>query len=330
MNNFKLHDDAFSVLNTAALPKSETMLSMSSYTELKSAIDDRKISGQMLITVCVASVISLYAKSFTENDITKFKLAMNRLIGRYKFERKRYFFLNKVIEQYLQEMNSTDLNYLKDYCIKRVYSLINDITAKENRIIEQSDWMINDNDAILTFSNFGLLTSPANGMFNSILSRAVEAGKKFTVYVCETRPSLSGSRLTVYELNKRNFETTLIPDSYAINLFCQKKINKVFCGADTYSNDKNIIADAGALNLSFLAKQFHVPFYAFCTTECFAENFTYNENSPRYSDDLTQIAFWGFEQIVNIGVKIINQTNEFVPATNITGIMTDSGLLKVE
>ena len=62
--------------------------------------------------------------------------------------------------------------------------------------------------------------------------RPQKRGKRFKVYVDETRPLLQGSRLTAWELQQAGIDTTVICDNMAGSLMKQGKISLVITGAD--------------------------------------------------------------------------------------------------
>jgi eIF-2B alpha/beta/delta-like uncharacterized protein len=85
---------------------------------------------------------------------------------------------------------------------------------------------------ILTHCNAGALATAGQGTALSVLYEAKKQGKRFKVYVDESRPLLQGSRLTAWELKQAGIDTTVICDDMAGSLMQAGKIDMVIVGAD--------------------------------------------------------------------------------------------------
>ena len=91
---------------------------------------------------------------------------------------------------------------------------------------------------VLTHCNTGALATGAYGTALGVLRAAWEAGKRFTVWVDETRPLLQGARLTTWELGKLGIPYTLIPDGAAATLMHQGRVDLVILGADRIAGQR--------------------------------------------------------------------------------------------
>jgi methylthioribose-1-phosphate isomerase len=92
--------------------------------------------------------------------------------------------------------------------------------------------VIPDHARILTHCNAGALACAEWGTALGVIRSAHQAGKKLSVYACETRPLLQGARLTTWELLRDGIEVTLITDSMAAVLMRKHMIDLVLVGAD--------------------------------------------------------------------------------------------------
>src|SRR5437773_6642027 len=75
--------------------------------------------------------------------------------------------------------------------------------------------LIREGQGVLTHCNAGGLATADYGTALAVLFSAAEQGRRFHVYVDETRPLLQGARLTSWELCQRGIDTTLICDNMA-------------------------------------------------------------------------------------------------------------------
>ncbi len=105
-----------------------------------------------------------------------------------------------------------------------------------------------------------------------VIRRAFEQGKRIHVYVDETRPLLQGARLTAWELEKLKIPYTLICDNMAGFLMAQKKIDKVFTGADRIAHNGDAANKIGTYSLAVLAKHHNIPFYIVAPSTTFDRN----------------------------------------------------------
>jgi methylthioribose-1-phosphate isomerase len=85
-------------------------------------------------------------------------------------------------------------------------------------------------------------------------------GKRFHVFVDETRPLLQGSRLTAWELAQKEIPATVLTDNMAGWLMKNRKINLVIVGADRIARNGDTANKIGTYGLAILAKYHGVPF----------------------------------------------------------------------
>jgi methylthioribose-1-phosphate isomerase len=123
------------------------------------------------------------------------------------------------------------------------------------RIGENGQRFIKDGDGILTHCNAGALATAGQGTALSVMFEAHKKGKKFKVYVDETRPLLQGARLTAWELKQAGIDTVVICDSMAGWLMRQGKINAVLTGADRIAANGDAANKIGTYSLSILARE---------------------------------------------------------------------------
>jgi methylthioribose-1-phosphate isomerase len=114
---------------------------------------------------------------------------------------------------------------------------------------------------VLTHCNAGALATAGQGTALSVLYEAQAKGKRFKVYVDETRPLLQGARLTAWECMQAGLDATLICDNMAAWLMKQGKISCVIVGADRIAANGDTANKIGTYGLSILAQHHDVPFY---------------------------------------------------------------------
>jgi len=179
---------------------------------------------------------------------------------------------------------------------------------------------IQDGDNILTHCNTGGLATVGVGTALGVIREAHEQGKKIHVFVDETRPLLQGARLTTWELEKLKIPYTLICDNMAAFLMAQKKVQKIFLGADRITSRGDVANKIGTYSLAVLAKHHGVPFYVVAPFTTFDEKITTGNEIPieqRNSDEVRA----GKSPA---SASVWNPAFDITPRELITSIITDS------
>jgi methylthioribose-1-phosphate isomerase len=181
---------------------------------------------------------------------------------------------------------------------------------------------------ILTHCNAGALATAGQGTALSVLYEAKKRGKKFRVFVDETRPLLQGSRLTAWELKRAQIDTTVICDNMAAALMRAGKIDMVITGADRIAGNGDAANKTGTYGLSVLAKAHKIPFYIAAPSNTFDLKTKTGKDIPIEQRSADEIRFCGDKQIAPNGVDIYNPAFDVTPAENITAIITEIGVIK--
>jgi methylthioribose-1-phosphate isomerase len=179
---------------------------------------------------------------------------------------------------------------------------------------------------VLTHCNAGALACVGYGTALGVVRAAVEAGKRVSVWVDETRPVLQGARLTAWELGRLGIPATLIADGAAASLFAGGEVDCVVVGADRIAANGDVANKVGTYGLAVLAHHHGVPFYVA------APGSTVDPHTPdgsavvveeRAPDEVTTIAG---VRIAPDGIAVRNPAFDVTPAALVTAIVTDHGI----
>lgn len=184
-------------------------------------------------------------------------------------------------------------------------------------------WKSRKGYGILTHCNAGALATTGIGTALAIIYQAKTEGKRFKVYATETRPVLQGARLTVWELQKNNIDTTLICDSMAGKLMSDGKIDCVIVGADRIARNGDTANKIGTYSLAVLAKHHRIPFYVAAPYSTFDPRIKTGKDIPieyRAPEEVTHIAN---HPIAPKNTKVYNPAFDVTPAGLITAIITE-------
>ena len=115
---------------------------------------------------------------------------------------------------------------------------------------------------ILTHCNTGALVSGSgDGTALAVVFELARRGKRPHVFADETRPLLQGARLTMWELQQRNIDATLICDSVAAQVMREGRIQAVITGADRIAANGDTANKIGTYSVATLARAHGIPFY---------------------------------------------------------------------
>ncbi|EJK50909.1 hypothetical protein THAOC_29980 [Thalassiosira oceanica] len=178
---------------------------------------------------------------------------------------------------------------------------------------------------LVTICNTGSLATASWGTALGVARELQSRGKLESIAALETRPYNQGSRLTAYEIMVEEMNGTLICDSMAASYLKSKGADACVVGADRVCANGDTANKIGTFNLSILAKTFGVEFFV-------ASPFTTLDTSLASGDQI-EIEERPTDEMINTGnapkgMSCWNPAFDVTPATYITGIITEKGVLK--
>ena len=196
------------------------------------------------------------------------------------------------------------------------------------RIGENGQKFIKDGADVLTHCNAGALATAGQGTALSVMFEAHKRGRKFKVYVDETRPMLQGARLTAWELKQADIDVVVICDNMAGWLMKQGKISVVITGADRIAANGDAANKIGTYSLSILAREHGIPFYIAAPSSTFDLSIKSGDQIPIEQRAADEVRFLGDERITPDGVEIYNPAFDVTEAQDITAIITERGVIE--
>ncbi|MFO7914673.1 MAG: S-methyl-5-thioribose-1-phosphate isomerase [Candidatus Krumholzibacteriales bacterium] len=200
--------------------------------------------------------------------------------------------------------------------------------ACEYSIGEHGSRYIEDGMNILTHCNAGGLATAGYGTALAVIYRAHQDGKSLTVYADETRPLLQGARLTAWELGREGIDVRILCDSAAASLIASSGIDCVIVGADRIAANGDTANKIGTLALAVFCSEFNLPFYVAAPLSTFdpaLENGAGIDIEQRAAEEVSHFAG---KVVAPEGVKIYNPAFDITPASYITSIITDKGVIE--
>jgi methylthioribose-1-phosphate isomerase len=135
--------------------------------------------------------------------------------------------------------------------------------------------------------------------------------------------------LTAWELKRKGIDVTLICDNMAAAVMSQGKIDKVIVGADRIAQNGDTANKIGTYSLAVLSKYHGIPFYAAAPSSTFDLNINTGKEikiEQRHAAEITEMFFK--KPIAAKGIKVFNPAFDVTPASLITAIITEKGIIK--
>lgn len=188
--------------------------------------------------------------------------------------------------------------------------------------------LIEANGNVLTHCNAGGLATSEYGTALAVMFAANEKGKRFHVYVDETRPLLQGSRLTTWELQQAGIDATLVCDNMAGHLMQQDKVDLVVTGADRIAANGDAANKIGTYSLAVLAKAHEIPFYIAAPSSTFDLSIPDGSQIPIEQRAAEEVTTPGGIRMAPKGVAVYNPAFDVTPHTLIAAIITEKGIIE--
>lgn len=217
--------------------------------------------------------------------------------------------------------------YVPNELLQEADSIVKEDREMNIKLSEIGLSVIRKGDTILTHCNAGALATCGWGTALGVIRSAHRSGLDIKVYADETRPRLQGARLTAWELKEEGIDATLIPDSAAATLIRDGRIDLIIVGADRISADGDTANKLGTFALSIAAKAYGVPFYIAAPTSTIDFSTKDGKDIPIEERDWDEVRMIEGIDIAPKGMKVYNPSFDVTPHENITGIITEKGII---
>jgi methylthioribose-1-phosphate isomerase len=197
------------------------------------------------------------------------------------------------------------------------------------RMIGEHGWsLLPDRGGVLTHCNTGALATGDHGTAQSVITAAIEKGKRLRVYVDETRPLLQGARLTMYELKARGIDATLITDGTAGSVMQQGRVHAVVTGADRIAANGDTANKVGTYGIAVLARHHGIPMFIAAPTSTIDRECPDGGAIPIEERDPAEVTHPFGVQIAPGGISVYAPAFDVTPAALIEAIVTERGVVR--
>jgi methylthioribose-1-phosphate isomerase len=323
--------DWVKILDQRKLPQEVRYLGCRDASSVAQAIRTMAIRGAPAIGIAAAMGIALAAKRSKFNQPGAFLKNLEKVCHEMKETRPtavNLFWAVDRMKKILDQVYTHGVGETKERLVKEALQILEEDIEVNRKIGMYGKKLIKEGGGILTHCNAGALATGGYGTALGVIYAAWDEGKRFHVFVDETRPMLQGCRLTAWELVQEKIPATLITDNMAGVLMMKGKINLVLVGADRIVRNGDTANKIGTYSLAVLSKWHGIPFYVAAPTSTLDLTLASGWDIPIEERDIREVTHFRGYPIAPKGVKAFNPAFDVTPHSLIHAIITEKGLIR--
>ncbi len=230
-----------------------------------------------------------------------------------------------------------DLFYAINHMIKEINdgkkaldaanTYVEDVVDRCKRIGEYGEKIIQNDMKILTHCNAGALATVDFGTALAPFYIAHRKGKKFFVFVDETRPRCQGL-LTDWELAQEGIPHCVIADNAAGHFMKTGEVDMVITGADRIAKNGDFANKIGTYEKAVLAKENGIPFYVAAPISTFDKTIKSGNEIVIEERGREELAVINNCRIMPDYTKVKNPAFDVTPTKYVKGYITEEGIIK--
>lgn len=333
MRNFhtiSLEPDCVRILDQTRLPHQEVYLECRDLESVAVAIERLAVRGAPAIGVAAAMALAMAAGKITTDSFSDFVGVFEQMCGRLHSTRPTAVNLGWAINRMKYRVVSSEnkkIPEIKAALKEEALMIFNEDIAINRAIGSYGQTVLPQAGTVMTICNTGSLATAGYGTALGVIRAAVENNKDILVVACETRPLLQGARLTCWELQQDKIPLVLITDSMAGYYMQKKGVAVVVTGADRVAANGDCANKIGTYSLSILAKAHRVPFYIAASISTIDLSAGSGDAIPIEERSAEEVAGFNGMRTAPEGTSVWNPSFDIVPAQNISGIITEKGIV---
>lgn len=322
--------EAIEILDQNRLPDEIVYVSCQSAEETAAAIRTLQVRGAPLIGIAAAFGLALAVRNFSgtqvqlEEDFLKNK---NLLAAARPTAVNLFWALNRM-ERVYDSNKGQGLEDIKTALLGTAQDILAEDIKINQSIGRFGEGLLGQNSRVLTICNAGALATGGYGTALGVIRAAHHNGKVSQVWACETRPVLQGARLTVWELMQDEIPVTLITDSMAGYVMQLGRVDAVIAGADRITANGDTANKIGTYTLAVLAAYHNIPFYIAAPHSTIDITLDSGRQIPIEERSHLEIKQLRGINLTVPDVDVFNPAFDVTPGQLITGIITETGVIK--
>jgi methylthioribose-1-phosphate isomerase len=325
-------DGRLGLLDQTRLPGELRYLSCSDVETVFEAIQTLRVRGAPAIGVAAAYGVVVGLQTAVDLNDADFDFRLDEIVRRLGESRPTavnlFWALDRmrtVARKARGTLSNADIRRL---LLEEAHSIFHEDRAMCAAIGEHGAALINDGDGILTHCNAGALATAGDGTALAVVYAAADRGKRFRMFVDETRPLLQGARLTAWELMRRELDVTLLCDNAAPQLMAGGQVQLVLVGADRIAANGDTANKIGTYGVALAAAAHNVPFYVAAPSSTFDLAIAAGDAIPIEQRDPREVTHGFGRATAPEGILVYNPAFDVTPARLITGIVCEFGMIR--
>lgn len=187
--------------------------------------------------------------------------------------------------------------------------------------------LLTDDSRIYTHGYTGVLSTGGHGTALGAIISAHRQGRVAHVHVGETRPCLTGTRLTAWELAQANIPMSLCTDGAAACLFHAGEIDWLMIGAERVAANGDIANTTGTYNLALLARHHGAKVMAVAATSTFDISLESGRDIAIESRPACELTEFNNQPVAPASCDTTNPACDITPAEFIDVIVCERGVI---
>ena len=323
--------DWVKILDQRKLPQEVSYLGCRDASSVAQAIRTMAIRGAPAIGVAAAMGIALAAKKARFSNPRAFTRATEKVCQQMRETRPtavNLFWAVERMKKILDQVPVCGVEETKERLVKEAIQILGEDIEVNHKIGAYGKKLIKNGDGVLTHCNAGALATAGYGTALGVIYAAWGEGKRFHVFVDETRPMLQGCRLTAWELVQEKIPATVITDNMAGVLMKEGKIGLVLVGADRIARNGDTANKIGTYSLAILSRYHGIPFYVAAPTSTLDLALASGLDIPIEQRDTKEVTHFRGTRIAPKGMRAFNPAFDVTPHSLIHSIITEKGLIR--
>jgi len=324
-------DGNLELLDQRLLPQQTVYLTCRTVRELFDAIRDLAVRGAPAIGVAAGygAVIAARAGDNVSDCLADLRKGVDYLAKSRPTAVNLAWALDRMLRQACKISPQSECrNQFLEQLLHQAKSIDQEDRAMCRQIGDYGGHYIKDGAGVLTHCNAGSLATSYYGTALAVIYHAWQQGRRFRVYVDETRPVLQGARLTYWELTQSGVDAILICDNMAGYAMQLGKVDVVVVGADRIAANGDVANKVGTYSLAVLALKHNIPFYVAAPASTFDLTIETGADIPieqRNGEEVRR--FNGVCSTVE-NANVWNPAFDVTPSDLVTAIITDRGVIE--
>jgi methylthioribose-1-phosphate isomerase len=323
--------DRVRILDQRRLPQEVRYVDCRDASSVAQAIRTMTIRGAPAIGVAAAMGIALAAKRTLSHQPESFLKSLEKVCHEMKQTRPTAVNLSWAadrMEKILDQVHLFGVEKTKTRLMVEALRIYKEDLEVNQKIGENGKRLIKNGDGVLTHCNAGALATGGYGTALGVIYAARDQGKRFRVFVDETRPQLQGARLTAWELVQERIPVTVLTDNMAGWLMKKGEISLVLVGADRIARNGDTANKIGTYSLAVLSKWHGIPFYVAAPNSTLDLTLPSGLDIPIEERDTKEVTDFRGVPVAPKGVRAFNPAFDVTPHSLIHAIITEKGIIQ--